>query len=836
MNEFGVVVSIGGKIASSLGAAIKQAESGIDGLGKAIRDAQEANAATRANYRAQIGDAVALGASLYGLIKPAVAFESAMADVRKVVDFPTPEAFRAMNEQIVAMSQRIPIAAEGLAAIVAAAGQSGIAREDLLSFTETAAQMATAFDISADQAGETMAKWRAGMGLSQAQAESLADAVNHLSNNTASNAADLAQVVMRTGPLVKSMGLATEQIAALGAAMLSAGAGPEIAATALKNFGLALTAGESATKSQRAAMEALGFEATTLAKSMQDDAVGSIRAVLEALREKPAEERGALAAMLFGKESLGAIAPLMENMQALDDAFNAVADATSYAGSMSAEYEARSATTANSLQLFQNRVSGLAITIGGALLPPLNSLLATVSPMITSVADLAAEYPVLTQYVVGAGAALAALKIATFGLGYAYTFLKGGALSASNMVVTSYQRMRTAAIAASRPFRAMGGIVYRAAIQARTGLALVQAGSLTMGQAVVGGFRAAAAGMVNFGAIVKGAATVMKTALISTGVGAIVVGLGMAAAWIVNNWGAVKDFFGGFLDGIKTAFPGAAAVIDGVASSVGWVVDLITSLVGPSDAAAAGARSMGAAFGAAFGGAIQGIVDFGARIVNFFGSINLFDSGRAILNTFLDGIMSMGDSLVAGVTGVFSKVRDLLPFSDAPTGPFSSLTTSGAGFIGAFLDGILSMKDRLFENVSGVFSHIRSLMPFSDAKVGPLSDLTLSGGRIVSTMAEGVQAVGPAPLGKTLAASLAGAVAMGAAGVQAGPAPVVRAGDPPVPIVAPAGTPGVTVTNTFHVDVTVQGGTPADMERQVRDIFARLVAEAEASQRAAFSD
>lgn len=62
-------------------------------------------------------------------VQPAVQFESVMADVKKVVNFDTPEQFGQMSKDVLLMSTRIPMAADGIGAIVAAAGQSGIARE-----------------------------------------------------------------------------------------------------------------------------------------------------------------------------------------------------------------------------------------------------------------------------------------------------------------------------------------------------------------------------------------------------------------------------------------------------------------------------------------------------------------------------------------------------------------------------------------------------------------------------------------------------------------------------------------------------------------------------------
>lgn len=115
-------------------------------------------------YGANLMQYEAVWGKLKDIARPAIEFESAMADVRKVVEFsPGDEGkreFKKMGQAILDMSTKIPIAAEGLAQIVAAGGQSGIARDDLLKFAESAAKMGVAFDISADQAGEMMAKWR----------------------------------------------------------------------------------------------------------------------------------------------------------------------------------------------------------------------------------------------------------------------------------------------------------------------------------------------------------------------------------------------------------------------------------------------------------------------------------------------------------------------------------------------------------------------------------------------------------------------------------------------------------------------------------------------------
>ncbi|MDK4698921.1 phage tail tape measure protein [Kingella negevensis] len=78
------------------------------------------------NLKGQWQSAVASAGTLVLPIKLAIDFRSAMADVKRVVDFDTPEQFKQMGQDIVAMTRQIPMSANELAKIVALGGQSGV--------------------------------------------------------------------------------------------------------------------------------------------------------------------------------------------------------------------------------------------------------------------------------------------------------------------------------------------------------------------------------------------------------------------------------------------------------------------------------------------------------------------------------------------------------------------------------------------------------------------------------------------------------------------------------------------------------------------------------------
>jgi len=156
----------------------------------------------------------------------------------------------------------------------------------------------------------------------------------------------------------------------MGATLAGVGVPSEVAATGMKNFMLALTKGGSATKQQAKAFKSLRLNVKEVSKGMQKDAQGTIENVLARIAKVDPAKQAGLLTELFGTESVAAIAPMLTNLDLLKKNFKSVGDVTQYTGSMEQEYASRSATTANAMQLLQNRVTRLGIEIGNVLLPP----------------------------------------------------------------------------------------------------------------------------------------------------------------------------------------------------------------------------------------------------------------------------------------------------------------------------------------------------------------------------------------------------------------------------------------------------------------------------------
>ncbi|KKX24305.1 phage tail tape measure protein [Rhizobium sp. LC145] len=371
---------------------LDQVTSRARGISAALGGIERQAASFYAPFRSLGGQLLAFGGAYLGVSEgikstagAAIQFESAFADVRKVVDA-NEEQFENLRRTIRQMSTELPIAANDIAALFAAAGESGVATSDLKAFSEMAARVGIAFDMSAGEAGESLAKLKTQLGLSVAETGDMADAINHLSNNMASKAKDITRYMLRVGALAEMGGFTKEQIAGIGSAMIAAGAEAEVAGTAMQNVVKALTRGASAKKGQKEVAAALGLNLPQIAKEMQKDAPKAMKKVLQAIAKAPKDRHIALLSDFFGDEAK-AFAPLIGNMGLLEQALDSVGDKTKYSGSAFNEYIERSNTTANALQLLGNKVSNVFWAMGDQMLPTIKEAAAGIGYVLDTLGE-----------------------------------------------------------------------------------------------------------------------------------------------------------------------------------------------------------------------------------------------------------------------------------------------------------------------------------------------------------------------------------------------------------------------------------------------------------------
>jgi hypothetical protein len=103
---------------------------------------------------------------------------------------------------------------------------------------------------------------------------------------------------------------------------------------------------------------------------------------------------------------------------------------------------------------------------------------------------------------------------------------------------------------------------------------------------------------------------------------------------------------------------------------------------------------------------IRGVME---KIRGIFESIDLYESGKAIIQSAIDGIMSMKDKILGKVENVVGAVRDYWPFSPAKVGPLSDIHKMD--FAGPISDSIKKAENPLMRSMSNLSGTVRNVMP-----------------------------------------------------------------------------------------------------------------------------
>ena len=732
-------------------------------------------------------------------IKQAMTFESAMADVKKVVDFDTPAQFAQMSRDVEDLSLSLPMVPADIAKIVAAAGQASIPRKELLAFAQDAAKMGVAFDTTAEDAGQTMATWRTAFRMGQAEVVVLADKINYLGNTGPASVQKISEVVNRIGALGEVAGLGSGPIAALGATVAGMGIESEVSATGIKNMLLTLSAGEAATKSQITAFDKLGLQAGTMAKAMQDDAGGAILSVLEKLQQLPKHEQSATMTKLFGRESIGAIAPLLTNLELLKTNFDKVTDAQKYSGSMNAEYAARVATSENALQLLKNSGLVVAQSIGQTLLPDFKALVERTAQVVGKITEWIRNNPALV-------ATIAKITVA----GTALVTVLGGLLVAGGIGAMALTQIHKAVMLLS------GGNGFKALVRQALSLGgrafpmLLNAGRLLL--TLMGGISAPV--------LAIGAAIAVVAVLIWKYWEPI-------KAFMVGMWEGIISVLSPIFDQLTTALEPLAPVWDAVSDAMSTAWEWVKKLFTPFEATSEqlqGASDAGKGFGQMLGQVMSVNLRLAVAAIELLMAafkiiLPIIQNAMSGAWSYLQGAWDLivgvftlnGDRIKTGLLGMWEGINQLL------LGWPAKMWQAGMDMVTGLINGIVGSGSKVREVISslagGIISQFKGMLGIhSPSRVfAQFGDYTMQG------LAGGLDRSASDPLQRVK--SLGERMKQAGAGIAltAATAPVMAAGAPLMAAGAAQAAAGHTAPATYEIHIHAQPGSNAqDIAQEVR--------------------
>ncbi|KAG5257239.1 phage tail tape measure protein [Campylobacter jejuni] len=501
-------------------------------------------------------------------IGSSINFESAMADVRKVVNFDEGDDIKKMSADILKITRVLPATAEELAAIAAAGGQIGLGSKDVREFTGLVTKMKVAFDMSAEDVGDSVAKIKNILGISLKDMEDLGDSINNLSDNSASKAREIIDVMKRTAAAGKQIGFTKEQIAALSSSFISLGKGPEVAGTAINSLYRVLATADNMGTKTESAFAKLGISGAFLKQASFDDPQKALDMFLQRISKLDQKEQMGVLVDIFGREFADDMATLVGGLDTYKEALKNASDEAKK-GSLQREFDTRAATTENSITKMKSAFKELSIAIGNNFLEPISNAALVLQGFINKLTNFAINSPKLTTTIIGIGIGFLTLKPIFLTLRFGIFYLINSWRLLQNILLYSQIAFKLVASSCN---------LANIALKAKTVTTAIYTTSLKVLSFVLGGlnkvFKLVAIGI-----------RVLSVAMMSNPIGLILGGIAIVAGLIIANWDKVKSWFKSFIEWLKPVWEPIYNVIKAVFDKCALVFtsfkDIIMSVASP---------------------------------------------------------------------------------------------------------------------------------------------------------------------------------------------------------------------------------------------------------------
>ena len=368
-----------------------------------------------------------------------IEFESAITGVFKTVDG-TDTELAAIKQGIKDMSKEIPATTTEIASVAEAAGQLGVATEDVLDFTRVMIDLGESTNLTADEAATSLAKFANITGTSADNYSRLGSVIVDLGNNFATTEANIVAMSTRLASAGTISGLTEAEIMALAASMSSVGIEAEAGGTAMAQT---LNAIETAVATKSAELKEFarvaGMSANEFATAWQSTPMLALQSFIEGLGGL--DEKGESTVLVL--EELGLTGIRQSNMlkslglaaETMGSSIDTANKAWDENTALTIEANKRYATTESKIKMMQNSYSNLKVAIGDALIPELQGLVGVSSDVMDGAAEFVAQNPATIKAVT---AFVGVVGLATAGVtGYATAAKVAKSLELASLFSTS---------------------------------------------------------------------------------------------------------------------------------------------------------------------------------------------------------------------------------------------------------------------------------------------------------------------------------------------------------------------------------------------------------------
>ena len=212
-------------------------------------------------------------------------YEQALAGVNKTLDLSERE-LREMDQAFMDMSRSIPVTYEEIAGVAEIAGQLGIEKQHIESFTDTMIRMGSSTNLSAEDASMAIARLSNILGSSQGDADRWGSTIVELGNNLATTEQEIVDMSLRIAGMGKALGMSEADVLALAGSLSSLGIRAEMGGSAISTI-MSKTASEISrgTEVGENWANVMGMSVEEVATLFEEDAYGALIKMVEGLEE-----------------------------------------------------------------------------------------------------------------------------------------------------------------------------------------------------------------------------------------------------------------------------------------------------------------------------------------------------------------------------------------------------------------------------------------------------------------------------------------------------------------------------------------------------------------------
>ena len=397
----------------------------IDAYGKKVKGSKEQIVDSSAAISALAGALAAGGlkvafdevtAAITGCIDASVRFETAITGVYKTVNGSQAQ-LEGISQGIREMALAIPASTTEIASVAEAAGQLGIATEDILDFTRVMVDLGNATNLSADEAATAFARFANITGMSAENYERLGSSVVALGNNFATTESEITAMATRLAAAGSISGLTEPEIMAVATALSSVGIEAEAGGSAIsrlmKEFEVMVVTGSD--KLSGFASVA-GMSAQQFSQAWKADAVGALSQFISGLGRLDAAGGSSVATL----EELGVTETRMSDavlrLAGSGDLLSRAVETSNQAWvenkALTDEVSKRYETTESKLAILNNAFQELKISVGDVFAPAVRDAAEGGADLLMWAADVVEKCPAVVGVISAVVAALGVLTLA----------------------------------------------------------------------------------------------------------------------------------------------------------------------------------------------------------------------------------------------------------------------------------------------------------------------------------------------------------------------------------------------------------------------------------------